>query len=276
MKEKTNQLVSVIILSKNEEANIQHAICSVNGWSDDVHVVDSGSTDKTIEIARNLNANIHEHKWTNWAEQRNWALATIDLKYKWVLFLDADEQLTQESRSEISQRIYLENDSIGFYIGFEYYFLGKPLLKVMKPHFRLVRKSKVKWQTVGARETCNIPDNSPHIRAKLLHKDNKGLKAWLEKQTQNAFLDAQMIYEIRKKKDIDVSSMSKFKLGYYKKCPMLLMPLISFFHKLFCSFSLKNGFTGFLYITVLSICYQLIVALRYYELNYLNNKTDRA
>ena len=268
--------VSVIILTLNEEQNLTYALNSIKDLSDDVCVVDSGSIDNTCKIAKDFGARVFNNPWRGWGEQRNWAIQNCDLKYNWILFLDADEQLTQESRSEISQRIYLENDSIGFYIGFEYYFLGKPLLKVMKPHFRLVRKSKVKWQAVGARETRNIPDNSPHIKAKLLHKDNKGLKAWLEKQTQNAFLDAQMIYEIRKKKDIDVSSMSKFKLGYYKKCPMLLMPLISFFHKLFCSFSLKNGFTGFLYITVLSICYQLIVALRYYELNYLNNKTDRA
>lgn len=267
--------ISVIILTLNEEQNLTFALNSIEDLSDDVCVIDSGSTDDTCKIAKNFRARLFYNPWPGWGEQRNWAIQNCDLKYNWILFLDADEQLTQESRSEISQRIDMENDSIGFYIGFEYYFLGKPLLKVMKPHFRLVRRGKVKWQTVGARETCNITDNLPHIKAELLHKDNKGLKAWLEKQTQNAFLDAQMIYEIRKKNDFDLSSIGRSKLTYYKKCPVLLMPLISFVHKLFCSFLRKNGFRGLLYITALSIWYQLIVALRYYELIYLNSKVDR-
>lgn len=268
--------VTVIILTLNEELNLPYALNSIKGFTDDICVVDSGSTDNTENIAKDYAARFFTNPWPGWGEQRNWSIQKCNLKYEWVLFLDADEQLTCESKSEIEKVIQDESDHVGFYLSFDYYFLGKKLNRVMKPHFRLIKKGFIEWETIGAREICNIPDNASHVKAKLLHKDNRGLKKWLEKQSRNAFLDAKMIYEIRNKHDFDISSISKYKLLYYRKCPLLLMPLTSFMHKLFFSFSLKNSFINLLYITILSIWYQLLVVLYYYEFVCLNDKDDKA
>ncbi|MBT8324190.1 MAG: glycosyltransferase, partial [Winogradskyella sp.] len=86
------QDLSVIILTYNEEIHIKRCIESVGQIASSIFVVDSFSTDKTIEIAKGLNANVIQHTWENsHAKQFNWALDNLPIKTKWVLKLDADE-----------------------------------------------------------------------------------------------------------------------------------------------------------------------------------------
>jgi len=81
--------VSVLILTRNEEANIAACLRSL-GWAEEISVVDSLSTDRTIEIAKSLGARVYPHSFEGYAKQRNWALANLPLSYGWVLMLDAD------------------------------------------------------------------------------------------------------------------------------------------------------------------------------------------
>ena len=87
--------ISVIILTFNSEPTITATLESAFEVSDDIHIVDSYSTDKTLEIARHYGANIVEHKFINYGAQRNWAINTLSLKYEWELHLDADERLSK-------------------------------------------------------------------------------------------------------------------------------------------------------------------------------------
>jgi glycosyltransferase involved in cell wall biosynthesis len=92
--------LSVILITKNEAANIRACIESV-AWADEIVVVDSGSTDDTVDICRQLGATVHVHDWPGFGVQKNRALdyATRD----WVLSLDADERVTPELRAEIER-----------------------------------------------------------------------------------------------------------------------------------------------------------------------------
>jgi glycosyltransferase involved in cell wall biosynthesis len=96
-------LVSVIVLTYNEEANLPPCLESVRGLPCDIFVVDSGSSDRTVEIAQRYSALIRHHDFENYAAQRNWALDTLPIETPWVLNLDADERLTPELRDEIKQ-----------------------------------------------------------------------------------------------------------------------------------------------------------------------------
>lgn len=82
--------ISVIVLTKNEAFNLPGLLASL-GWCDDLHVVDSHSTDATVAIAKQGGAQVYAHDFTGFGAQRNWALDNCNLKYAWVLFLDADE-----------------------------------------------------------------------------------------------------------------------------------------------------------------------------------------
>ncbi len=117
------QPITVIIPTYNEEKNLEDAIRSVL-WADEIMVVDSFSTDGTLEIAKRYGCRILQHEYVNSATQKNWAIPQAS--HEWVMILDADERVTPELREEILRE--LENPRYdGYYIGRRNYFLGYPL-----------------------------------------------------------------------------------------------------------------------------------------------------
>src|SRR5262245_32335819 len=92
--------ISILILTLNEEVNLTDCLESVK-WSDDIVVLDSFSTDRTVEIARAAGARVIQRVFDNYASQRNAGLNKEKFKHPWVLMLDADERVTPQLRSEI-------------------------------------------------------------------------------------------------------------------------------------------------------------------------------
>jgi len=99
--------VSVLILTLNEEHDLPRCLETVK-WSDDVVVLDSGSSDRTVEIAAAWNCRVVPRKFDNWAAHQNWALQNVEFKNKWVLNLDADERISNEMAVEL-QRVVSED-----------------------------------------------------------------------------------------------------------------------------------------------------------------------
>src|SRR3989344_7620469 len=97
--------IAVIVLTYNEELNLEKCLKSIAGLAREIFVVDSYSTDKTLEIAKRYSARIYQREFKNQADQFNWALDNLDVKSDWILRLDADEYLTPELKLEISQVI---------------------------------------------------------------------------------------------------------------------------------------------------------------------------
>src|SRR4030095_16686280 len=92
-------MVSVLILTKNEEQDLPGCLESVS-WCDDIHVYDSYSSDNTVNIARQCNANVVQRQFDNWATHQNWGLANIPFKHDWVFYIDADERISPERSEE--------------------------------------------------------------------------------------------------------------------------------------------------------------------------------
>ena len=99
--------LSAVILTKDEEVNLSRCLERMAGWADQVFVVDSGSSDRTVEIAREAGATVVEHPFENYVAQRNWALRNLPFKNEWVLFIDADEYPTEELKREIGKVVTL-------------------------------------------------------------------------------------------------------------------------------------------------------------------------
>lgn len=119
--------ITAIILTKNEEVNIERCIKSLNGVVDRICVVDSGSTDHTIEIAKNLGAEIFNHEpFNHYAAQFNWALDNVGVKTTWVYRIDADEVVTPELGEEIvfACKEHQNDDVNGFVMKFRIAFMG--------------------------------------------------------------------------------------------------------------------------------------------------------
>lgn len=119
-------LLSVTIITLNEEKNIRRAIQSVS-WADEVIVVDSGSTDQTVEIARKSGAKVFHQAWLGYGQQKNFA--QNQTKNDWVLNIDADEVVPDLLRNEIQKKLELlrqgELTVQGFYIPRKTYYLGR-------------------------------------------------------------------------------------------------------------------------------------------------------
>jgi glycosyltransferase involved in cell wall biosynthesis len=96
--------VSVVILTHNEEHNIRDCLLSC-AWCDDVHVLDSGSKDRTVEIAREMGAAVHSNPFKSFGDQRNWAIDHIPCKNPWHFHLDADERFTGPLLEEMFERL---------------------------------------------------------------------------------------------------------------------------------------------------------------------------
>ena len=93
--------LSVVILTKDEELNLEACLASVDHVVDEIFVVDSGSTDTTVEIARRHGAEVVAHDFHGHTAQWKWALANLPLRNTWVLGLDADQRLTPELGEEL-------------------------------------------------------------------------------------------------------------------------------------------------------------------------------
>src|SRR4051812_43110519 len=94
--------LTAIILTYNEEVNIQACLDSVCGLAEQIILVDSYSTDKTLEIAKNYtNVEVFQHPFINYSDQRNWAFNELPVQNDWILNLDADHRVTTELSAEL-------------------------------------------------------------------------------------------------------------------------------------------------------------------------------
>ena len=186
-------MISVLILTLNEEQNLPRCLASVD-WSDDVLVVDSFSTDRTVEIARQSGARVLQRRFDDFANQRNYGLQHGDLKHDWVLHLDADEVVTAPLRDELL-KVICSPEKDAFRLASKMIFQDRWLKHSgMYPTYqvRLGRKDKLTFVQVGhgQRETLS-PERIGILREALLHYSfSKGMDDWTTRHIRYAKAEA--------------------------------------------------------------------------------------
>jgi glycosyltransferase involved in cell wall biosynthesis len=119
-------MLSIFVLTYNEERNLPACLASIRGLSDDVHIIDSFSSDRTLEIAKDSAAKIHQRAFDTFARQCNWALDHVPFQHGWVMRLDADERLYPETVLEIQERLAKAKDDLSAIIlKKRMYFMGR-------------------------------------------------------------------------------------------------------------------------------------------------------
>jgi len=190
--------VSVLILTYNEEDRIEDCLKSVI-WADEIVVLDSFSTDRTLEIVEKYPAKIIQQKWLGFAKQRNLGLNYCS--HNWILVVDADERVTQELQKEIRQ--ILEQDGYsGYYISRRTYFLGKWIKHCgWYPDYvlRLFCKERGKYKEQMVHESVKLEGRIGYCKSDLLHYTYRDITHYLEKMNQYSSLAAcQMLDEGKK------------------------------------------------------------------------------
>jgi glycosyltransferase involved in cell wall biosynthesis len=130
--------LSLIVPCKNEQTNLLRCLNSVV-WIEEKFVVDSQSSDKTVEIAKSIGAKVVQFEYQGgWPKKKNWALENLPLSHEWVLILDADEYLPPEAEEEIRKIVTNPDEKhAGYWINRRYFFLGKPLKHAYFPNWNL-------------------------------------------------------------------------------------------------------------------------------------------
>lgn len=170
--------VSCTVICFNEEDNIRAALESVK-WCDEIVVVDSFSTDRTLEICREYTAQIHQRPWPGFVEQKAFALSQAH--FPWVLNLDADERVSPELRREI-QSVLLHPNADGYYIPRLVYYLGRWWWRggwYPDYRLRLFRRDRVVWGGVDPHEKVILHGRSARLQSPMLHYTYRDIAAHL-------------------------------------------------------------------------------------------------
>lgn len=267
--------VSVIIITLNEEENIEQCLKSIYGWSDDIHIVDSNSVDKTLEKAKRYTNNIHTIEEGHWATIRNWALSSISLKYEWVIFVDADEWLTDESKMEITQKINSGVKENGFHIPRRFIFLDKWLKHGWMygiGELRLIKHEKTRYIESGDVEYVEVDGEIGILKNDMMHQDLKPFSKWLDKHNKISTMAAKKYIEIRERDIVETTTKGHYLRKLWNRIPLLLRPFSMFFYVYFIGLGFLDGKEGLIYHLHHAFWYQLLIFTKIKEIEISRRK----
>ncbi len=187
-------MLSILILTRNEEQNLPACLASV-AFSDDIHVLDSVSTDQTPRIAAAAGARVTSRPFDNWAAHQNWALANLPFKYPWVFYLDADEIVTPQLRDELLATIQSPGANVAYRVQRRDFYLNTWLQHVQTSPFylRLFLPRHMRYERLV--NPISIPDGpTGQLTGYLDHFPfSKGVTDWLDRHNKYATFEAQQI-----------------------------------------------------------------------------------
>ena len=155
--------VSIIVPIRNEAGNLPRCLASV-AWADEIFVVDSQSTDGSIEIAQRTGARVVEFQFNGtWPKKKNWALENLPFRNEWIFILDADEALPAEAEAEFREAMASAGELAGYWINRRFMFLGRWLRHAYYPNWnlRLFRHALGRYEKLTDAAT-NSGDNEVH------------------------------------------------------------------------------------------------------------------
>ena len=193
-------VLSVTIITKDEEDRLPLCLESVKGLADEIIVLDSGSSDNTVAIARQYTDQVFETDWPGYGVQKQRALEKA--RGDWVLAIDADEALTPELQVEIATMLEKGADEVGFYLPWAVTIFGKRLDhgRSARAPLRLFRREGSSFTDAQVHETVLLPPGKTRkMQGRLLHFTHRDFGHTLYKNAHYAWLGAQKRYEVRKK-----------------------------------------------------------------------------
>lgn len=216
--------ISISIITLNEENNIRACLESCK-WADEIIIVDSGSTDKTLDIAREYTDKIYSNTYDGCGPQKKWAYdkTTCD----WVLILDADERLTLELQKEIQFIINSDTKFSGFEIPFQSFYLGKKIRFgdwIGEKHLRLIKRTKSDITPRLVHFGIAVDGKIGKLKNKILHYSFPRLETVIKKMDNYSTLGA--AHKLSQKKSASIFTailhgLFAFVRGYFFKLGFL-------------------------------------------------------
>ena len=274
--------ISVIILTFNESIHIERCIKSLRSFADEVFIVDSFSTDNTIELAEKLGAQVFQNKWVNYSEQFQWGLDNCPITNKWVMRMDADEYVEHALELEIIDKINGIGESVkGIYLKRKYFFMGQwikhggryplKLLRIWQHGFGNIEKRWMDEHIVLSEGDTIEFDND------IVDDNLNNITWWTAKH--NGYATREMIdllnlkYRLFPSDDtLKVTSDRQAKIKrilkekVYVNLPVGLRPMLYFLYRYFIQVGFLDGTKGFLYHFMQGFWYRLLVDIKVLEI----------
>ena len=225
--------LSIAVVTLNEEENLPRLLESVRGLAREIVIIDSGSTDRTLELAREAGAIIESTDWPGFVVQKNRALDRCTCP--WVLFLDADEALSPELATALREQFAAGREPAvdGFWLNRRTWYLGAWIWHTWYPEWRLriLRRGTGRWGGMDPHAKLEVSGSTARLHGDLLHYSFRDLQDHLERTIRYSRTMAASY----------VASGRKFRWYY-----LVLSPLVAFFKHLVLKQGWRDGWRGWL------------------------------
>ena len=276
---------SIVILTYNSELSIADTLQSVATLSDDIHIVDSFSKDRTVEIAQSFGAKVTEHAFENYGAQRNWAITSLELKFPWQLHLDADERLTPPLLQEIAA--LPDSPTVnGFYLPRLMTFLGRPIRHgAMYPtwHMRLFRTGYGLCESRKYDQHFYVTEGeTTQLRNDMIDDLRMPLTEWTFRH--NRWSDAEVDEQSAAQNDGRVQAKlggnpverKRFLRKLYNDTPLFVRPFILFIYRYFLRLGFLDGAEGFIFYVLQTFWFRFLIDAKLFEMRKAHRQQDTA
>ncbi len=271
-----DDLLSTLILTRDEEANLPSTLASLQSLGARVFVVDSGSTDRTVEIARAAGCAVYTHPFTTQAEQINWALDNVPMRTTWVMRLDADERVTPELSSEIASVIpQAPSDVSGFELKRQVFFWGRWIKHggyyptwLFRIWRRGTARSEQRWMD---EHMVSSGGRVLRLRHDIIDENHKGLTFWVDKHNRYADREVKDMLAIEAERSrIEIGGQAGqrrwLKANVYARAPLFLRAFAYWFFRYFVKLGFLDGLPGLVFHFNQGLWYRLLVDAKLHEL----------
>ena len=277
--------IAAFILTFNEEIHISRCIKNLKELTTNIYVIDSFSTDKTVEIARKQSVKILFRKFDNHSEQINWALSKINSDIEWILRIDADEIISAALIAEIKEKLpTITKKYSGIYIPRRINFRGhiirfggvfpSKIIRLFKNGFGFCEKRLMDEKFV-IRGKCISLENE------LIDYNLKSFSWWLKKHNSYSSKEAIELLNkdfkfIKKNQNMDLKKINKNnKKDLYYKFPIFLRAILYFIYRYFLKLGFLDGYRGFIFHFFQGFLYRFIVDLKYYRVHKILKRSNK-
>jgi glycosyltransferase involved in cell wall biosynthesis len=256
--------VSAIVLTHNEEANIEECLASLKNWASEVFVVDSGSTDRTLDIVRCYTQNIVVHPFETYAHQRNWAQFNLPLTHEWVFHIDADERVTPALSNSIHNLFAGEGARAvqGALMARRTIFMGRPILHgghYPVYHARLFRRDAGRCEDKLYDQHFIVSGKSVTLEGDLIDLITSDLRVWTQRHAVWGELEAQEQSGTQRDRtnaghiiagqlDGDAIQQRRWlRTSVYDRAPLFLRSFLYFFYRYVIRLGFLDGVEGLIF-----------------------------
>tara|TARA_A100001015_G_scaffold192929_1_gene215011 strand:+ start:1139 stop:1969 length:831 start_codon:yes stop_codon:yes gene_type:complete len=268
--------LDIIILTYNEEVNIQKCLESAKNLSNNIHVVDSYSTDNTLDICSKYDVQIHKNEFINQGIQFNWALDNLKLNNDWILRLDADETVSEKLNKSILYEVSKKNNLYdGFYINRKLIWCEKWIkYGGIYPHWisRLFKKNRARYEE-RTEEHLIIKGKTKKLKGDLIEDNKKNLISFFTiKHLETAKGETKEFFDnkyntLNQSESLNTKNNIRryAKLNLYNRLPIFLRAFLYFVLRYFFQLGFLDGKHGFTFHFFQGFWYRMLIDLMIYE-----------